>query len=232
MDTVPQQPQRRLRVETTRVFGVHPMHKHQLSVKCVLKHKKEQVKYPPFLEGHCHLFSKEEVGELKREYVPYKGHILSNGNFFPRISQGVYSVAANKSQKKLPRNAGLFNSVPLTQQRSKESEYQLNPWSQKEDNSDLFINSLQVPKHDQNLNNKWPHWEKQKEENKKHSKHGSLSHKRLNHGVPKNPRSLQGNCLSPNTPINQDFLDSIYYRYLKRGADGVCEWMSLLETWS
>lgn len=104
-----------------------------------MKHKKEKLKFPLFLEDYCHLFSKEQVDELRKDYVPYEG-LMSHGiqrNLFPGISQGVYSDTASKSQVKLPVNGGLFSLGPLTQQRGKESQYQQNPWSQMEDNSDL-----------------------------------------------------------------------------------------------
>lgn len=104
-----------------------------------MKHKKEKLKFPLFLEDYCHLFSKEQVDELRKDYVPYEG-LMSHGiqrNLFPGISQGVYSDTASKSQVKLPVNGGLFSLGPLTQQRGKESQYQQNPWSQMKDNSDL-----------------------------------------------------------------------------------------------
>ncbi|XP_052603701.1 protein FAM47A [Peromyscus californicus insignis] len=192
--------------------------------KRVLKHKKEQLIVPPFIEGRHRLFSHEKLEDFKRDYQACE-EILSRTiwrTFCPRISHEAPNTATNKCQRKPPQDLELFCSMSMDQQGSRRTQYKLHRLSQmKDDAEEHFINWLQMPKHGWNLH-KWPHLGNQREANKK-SKHGKHLHRKFNLGNPEDFRSCQRNLLPRNTSTNKNLIDSLNYRYTQRGSDGIYE---------
>ncbi|XP_036031487.1 putative protein FAM47D, partial [Onychomys torridus] len=195
----------------------------------VLKHKKEKLIFPPFMEGRHHLFSHEKLEDFKRDYQACE-EILSQTiwrTFSPRISHEIPNTVTNKSQRKPPQDLELFCSMSVDQQGSRRTQYKLDRLSQmKGDAEEHFIDFLKMPKYGWNLH-KWPHLENQREANKK-SKHGKHLHRKFNLGNPENFRSCQRNLLPRNTSTNKNLLDSLNYRYTQRGSDGIYEWNEAL----
>lgn len=198
--------------------------------KHVLKHKREKMAFPPIIEGHHWLFSQTKLEDFTRDYES-REEILSGtiqGTFFPRISDEAPSNATNKNQRKLPQDLGLIYSMSVDQQGSRRTQYKLDHLSRMEDDAeDHFINLLQIPKYDCNLN-KWSHLENQRNTNK-NSKHGKYLHRNFNQETSENFQSCQRNFLPGNTFKNQNLLDSLNYRYTQRGGDDIYELNDTLE---
>ncbi|XP_057616594.1 putative protein FAM47D [Chionomys nivalis] len=204
--------------------GQVPRYKH------VLKHKKEQMTFPPFIEGHHRLFSQAKLEDFTRDYES-REEILSGtiqGTFLPRISDEAPNNATNKSQRKLAQDLGLIYSMSVDQQGSRRNQHKLDHLSQMEDDvENHFINLLQIPKRDWNLN-KTPHLENQRNSNK-NSKHGKYLHGNFNQETPEKFQSCQKNFLPGNTSTNQNLLDSLNNRYTQRGGDDIYELDDTLE---
>uniref|UniRef100_A0A8C2M3W9 Uncharacterized protein n=1 Tax=Cricetulus griseus TaxID=10029 RepID=A0A8C2M3W9_CRIGR len=196
---------------------------------CVLKQKKEQLALPLFMEGKHWLFSHEKQEDFARDYVPCE-EILSQTmqeTLFPRICREPPSTVTNKRRRKLSRDLGLLCSMSADQKGSRRTQYNLDHLFQMEDDAENhFINLLQMPKHDWNLN-KWPNLENQREANK-NSKNGKCLHRKFNLGIAENSRLCQGNFLSRNTSRNQNLLDSLKHRFPQRRGNVIYEWNEVL----
>uniref|UniRef100_A0A8C2LEH7 Uncharacterized protein n=1 Tax=Cricetulus griseus TaxID=10029 RepID=A0A8C2LEH7_CRIGR len=208
------------------------------SSKCFLKHKKEQqLRLPTSVEGQQRLFVKERPDEFKKVGTPSEGLIPRSNiesTFFPIISRGIRSPVANKNQRKLPEDSGLYHPLlPVQQTRRtfwddigmRQNNHLLAPWPRGEENSaDILIKMLETPKPNRMLENKWPYWEDHREATKQPTNSGKQSQVKLDLEPHRLSWSCEGNWFHDGKHRRQDMLSSIYYKYIYKGGDDICEW--------
>ncbi|CAH6779645.1 LOC102552474 [Phodopus roborovskii] len=206
------------------------------SSKCFLKQKKEQLRLPTSVEGQQRLYIKDRPDDFRKVGTPSEGLTTRSmeGTFFPTISRGMCSPIANKNQRKLSEDSGLYHPLlPVQQTRRtfwddigmRQNHHLLAPWPRGEENSaDILIKILETPKPNRMLENKWLYWEDHREATKQPTNTGKQSQGKLDLEPHKLPWSCEGKWLHDRKHRKQDMLSSIYYKYIYKGGDDICEW--------
>lgn len=199
------------------------------SSKYFLKHKKDQLRLPTSVEGQHRLYVKERPDDFRKVGTPSEALTPRSmeGSFFPTISRGMRSPVGNKNQRKLIDDSGLYQPLlPVQQTRRtfwddigfRQNQNLLSPWPRGEENSaDILIKMLETPKPNRMLENKWPYWEDHREATKQPTNFGKQSQGKLDLDPHKLPWSCEGRHR------RQDMLSSIYYKYIYKGGDDICD---------
>ncbi|XP_050997059.1 uncharacterized protein LOC127184748 [Acomys russatus] len=199
--------------------------------KCALKHKKEQLRLPTPVEGQHRLYIKERPDDFRKAGTPNEGLTPKSveGTFLPTISQRVPSPIANKCQRKVCDDSGLYQPLlPVQHTRrtfwdeigSRRNHHLLAPWPRGEDSSaDILIKILETPRPQRILENKWPYWEDHREATKQPTNSGKQSQGKFDQDPHNLSSSCEGSWVPDGQHRGQDMLSSIYYKYIYKGGD-------------
>ena len=181
------------------------------------------------MEGQHRLYVKERPDDFRKVGTP--SEVLTprsmKGTLFPTISRGMRSPVANKNQRKLIEDSGLYQPLlPVQPTRRtlrndigfRQKQNLFGPWPRgKETSADILIKMLETPRHNRMQENKWPYWEDHREATKQPTNSGKQSQGKLDLDPYKLPWSCEGRHK------RQDMLSSIYYKYIYKGGDDICD---------